>query len=233
MSSLSPRHGLGDDDELVRLAESGAQCILYHFIDLPPKRERTDVRLDQARPDALVRPCTPTPAEYIAQSCYHRQLYRQSLDTSLEILAPEGVDNREILDLALRCCLKLGDTETGERLARGCRSKVSSSAWSVFTHCRLMPIYRGELSGSRLCTSPTLLGWFSRSRDCTPVRVTRLADSDPADSTDATFVSQTLSKRFCVRSPLVPSNILTSDPSSTASSPGPRVPFFLNRNASL
>jgi hypothetical protein len=63
--------------------------------------------------------------EYIAQSCYHRQLYAESLAISLEILAPESVDNREILDLALRCCLKVGDKQNGERLARGCRSKVS------------------------------------------------------------------------------------------------------------
>lgn len=64
-------------------------------------------------------------SEHVAVSCYHRQRYQECLDVSLEILAPEGTDNREILDLALRSCLKLKDRETGERLARGCRSKVS------------------------------------------------------------------------------------------------------------
>lgn len=69
----------------------------------------------------------PARSAYLAVSYYHRHLYQQSLDICLALLAPEGTDNREILDIALRCCLKLKDEETGEKLARGCRSKVSSS----------------------------------------------------------------------------------------------------------
>ncbi|KAL7409657.1 hypothetical protein BDY24DRAFT_402561 [Mrakia frigida] len=61
--------------------------------------------------------------EHVAVSAYHRQRYQECLDVCSEILAPEGTDNREILDLALRACLKLKDAVNGETLARGCRSK--------------------------------------------------------------------------------------------------------------
>jgi hypothetical protein len=60
------------------------------------------------------------------QALYYIRDYRSALDFCNALFADDTkYDNRDIIDLALRAAVKLGDVEAGERIARGCRSKVS------------------------------------------------------------------------------------------------------------
>lgn len=63
-------------------------------------------------------------AVFLAQSLYARRLYAECLALCKELLAIDGFDERDVTDMALRCCKRLGDGDSGEELARHCRSKV-------------------------------------------------------------------------------------------------------------
>lgn len=63
--------------------------------------------------------------ENLIQGLYYRHEFRRALDECQQLFADPKFDNRDIIDLSLRACLKLGDVETGEKIARSCRSKVS------------------------------------------------------------------------------------------------------------
>ncbi|CDZ97558.1 hypothetical protein [Phaffia rhodozyma] len=78
-----------------------------------------------------------------AQFLYLRQHYRECLVICQLLLAIEGYDNRETIDIALRCTLQLQDRERGETLARNCRSMwittppLAMSSALIFLMCGL------------------------------------------------------------------------------------------------
>lgn len=87
---------------------------------------RTRGPLPGKRVFELVISLTGVYAEHLAEAHYVNGRYRDSLDLCMSLL-PEPYDtnvNREVIDISLRCCLRLEDRAVGERLARGCRSMV-------------------------------------------------------------------------------------------------------------